>query len=91
MASIIVSEINSFRFSKDRANELLRFGIEVLKDPHWSSMNKIFIIRDLCWVLEGNGYPWQYTRLLNHFHKFLHSLKGCDPLPFVKGGSGVSS
>jgi hypothetical protein len=79
MTSIIVSEINSLRFGKDRANELLRFGIEVLKSSDWAFSAKIYLIYDLLERLQLNGYPWQRERLLNHFHKFLRNLKGCDP------------
>ena len=70
----------SWDLSRDQANELLRYGIKVLRE-WWIKPNspknavsvkkrliEIFIAR-----LEADGFWWQSRRLSNHLHRYLQS------------------
>lgn len=68
--------------SKEWANDLLRYGIKVLKE-WWISPNshknsvvyKILIIGGFIGQLEREGYWWQAKRLANHLHRYLGNLQ----------------
>jgi len=68
------------RLSKAWANELLRYGIKVLKEwwikPN-SPKNSVVVKKRLVEIfishLEQEGYWWQARRLRNHLHRYLQS------------------
>jgi hypothetical protein len=70
------------RMSKEWANDLLRYGIKVLKE-WWVSPNshkdsvvyKILIVSGFIGQLENEGYWWQAKRLANHLHRYLSNLQ----------------
>ena len=79
----------SWDLSRDQANELLRYGIKVLKEwwikPN-SPKNAVSVKKRLVEIfisrLEAEGFWWQSARLKNHLHRYLancgdhHSLHG---------------
>lgn len=73
--------------SKDWANQILRYGIEILR-KWWIKPNcarvtrvyKVVLVRDLIYDLREAGFWWQSNRLENHLHLFLQNLKDFDTL-----------
>ena len=68
----------SWDLSRDQANELLRYGIKVLKEwwikPN-SPKNSVSVKKRLVEIfvsrLARAGYWWQAERLRNHLHRYL--------------------
>ena len=66
--------------SREWANELLRYGIKVLKE-WWiksnSPKNSVVVKKRLVEIfisrLESEGFWWQSARLRNHLHRYLQS------------------
>ena len=71
--------------SRDQANELLRYGIKVLKEwwikPN-SPKNSVAVKKRLVEIfishLEAGGFWWQSARLKNHLHRYL-ATAGSNP------------
>ena len=91
------SASHSLNCSKEWANELLRYGIKILRE-WWISPNshhlavfyKITLVNNLAEQLAKAGYWWQSKRLLNHLHCYLGSLQPkADPL-LERGGEASS-
>lgn len=89
--------------SKAWANDVLRFGIDLLKAESWKNypFYKIVVIRVLLGDLRRFGYWWQEERLKNHLNLWkkgqkidfsvkvsVHKPEGFDAPP---GGGGSSS
>lgn len=74
--------------SREWANELLRYGIKVLKEwwikPN-SPKNSVVVKKRLVEIfisrLESEGFWWQSARLRNHLHRYLqHCRSSADAL-----------
>jgi len=82
--------LNSERsdLSKAWANELLRYGIKVLREwwikPN-SPKNAVVVKKRLVAIfishLEQAGYWWQARRLRNHLHRYLQSCCSSSDTP----------
>jgi len=98
LSVLVTTSVYDSVYDLDWANELLRYGIHVLK-TWWikpsSPKNSVLVKKRLVEIfierLDHEGYWWQATRLRNHLHKFLHACRNMHDTPPREEEEEVSS